>query len=158
MKIRTLIVDDEPLARQRVRDLLKRDADIDVLGECGDGKQALAELRRLKPDLVFLDVQMPLLDGFGVLAGLADAPMPVVIFITAHDRYALKAFEVHALDYLLKPFDRDRFGAALERAKTQVRHGRSSGLDQRLLDLLQSIRDPRPATERLVVKSGGKVS
>jgi two-component system LytT family response regulator len=158
LRIRTLIVDDEPLARQRLRALLEDDPDIDILGECGDGKQALAELRQQRPDLVFLDVQMPVLDGFGVLEELAGAVMPVVIFVTAHDRYALKAFEVHALDYLLKPFDRDRFGAALTRAKTQVHQGRTGALDERLLDLLQSVPSRRALTERLVVKSGGRVT
>src|SRR5262249_29871359 len=114
--LRTLIVDDEPLARQRLRRLLEADPDVAIVGESGDGGQALADLRDLRPDLVFLDVQMPVLDGFGVLQALGDLLPPVVIFVTAHDRYALKAFEVHALDYLLKPFDRGRFTAALERA------------------------------------------
>ncbi len=160
MKIRTLIVDDEPLARQRLRQLLDADPDIAVLGESGDGEQALADVRELRPDLVFLDVQMPLLDGFGVLHGLAEArdvtPLPVVIFVTAHDRYALKAFEVHALDYLLKPFDKTRFTTALARAKTQLRQG-AAALDQRLHDLLQSALGRRHGPERLMVKSGGRI-
>lgn len=156
MNIRTLIVDDEPLARQRLRKLLEADPDIVILGECGDGQEAVAELRRLRPDLVFLDVQMPALDGFGVLHELAGTALPVVIFVTAHDRYALKAFEVHALDYLLKPFDRTRFAAALERAKAQVRQGSASALSERLEELLQSI-DGRPrGPERLIVKSAGR--
>jgi two-component system, LytTR family, response regulator len=158
VKIRTLIVDDEPLARQRLRALLEGDPDIDLLGECGDGKQAVAELRHLRPDLVFLDVQMPVLDGFGVLENLDEAVMPVVIFVTAHDRFALKAFEVHALDYLLKPFDRARFGAALTRAKAQVQQGRTSALDERLRNLLEAVPGRRPGPERLVVKSGGRVT
>jgi two-component system LytT family response regulator len=142
VKIRTLIVDDEPLARQRVRKLLEADSDISILGECSDGKQAVAELRKLRPDLVFLDVQMPVLDGFGVLQSLVGTEMPVVIFVTAHDRYALKAFEVHALDYLLKPFDKARFGAALERAKAQVRQGSAVALGDRLEKLLQTLAPP----------------
>jgi two-component system, LytTR family, response regulator len=161
MKIRTLLVDDEPLARQRLRALLENDADIDILGECGDGKTALAALREHRPDLVFLDVQMPVLDGFGVLAGLCEQGEtipPAVVFVTAHDRYALKAFEVHALDYLLKPFDKARFAAALDRAKTAVRRTQDAGADERLLDLLQTVQNKKPSPERLVVKSGGRIS
>ncbi len=161
MSIRTLIVDDEPLARQRLRTLLENDADIHILGEAGDGRQALADLRQHRPDLVFLDVQMPVMDGFGVLRALGEhgEPAPAaVIFVTAHDRFALKAFEVHALDYLLKPFDRARFAAALERAKTQIRKEQNPALDRRLLDLLQSVcAGGLAAPQRLVVKSAGKV-
>jgi two-component system LytT family response regulator len=157
MKIRTLLVDDEPLARQRLRALLEGDPDIDLVGECGDGRQAVAEVRRLAPELLFLDVQMPLLDGFGVLEALAGTPLPAVIFVTAYDRYALKAFEVNALDYLLKPFDRTRFGAAVQRAKAQVRQSRSGALDERLRDLLQTVQPRRAGPERLIVKSGGRV-
>jgi two-component system LytT family response regulator len=158
VKIRTLIVDDEPLARQRLRALLEADPDIDLVGESGDGKQAVADVRRLRPDLLFLDVQMPVLDGFGVLSALAGAAVPVVVFVTAHDSYALKAFEVHALDYLLKPFDRARFGTALQRAKAQVQQNKAGALDERLLDLLQTVQNRRPVAERLVVKSGGRVT
>jgi two-component system LytT family response regulator len=157
VRIRTLIVDDEPLARQRLRALLGGDPDIDLVGECGDGRQALDEVRRLTPDLLFLDVQMPALDGFGVLEGLAGGALPAVIFVTAHDRYALKAFEVNAVDYLLKPFDRARFSAALQRAKAQVRRARAGALDERLLDLLETVQNRRPGPERLIVKSGGRV-
>jgi two-component system, LytTR family, response regulator len=182
MKIRTLIVDDEPLARQRLRRLLDADPDIAILGECGDGPEAVAALRAQRPDLVFLDVQMPGMDGFGVLQALAgaappsaalpsaarpsaalpnaappNAALPVVIFVTAHDRYALKAFEVHALDYLLKPFDKARFGAAVARAKLQVRQGNAVALNERLHDLLQTLPDRRSRPERLVVKSGGRI-
>ena len=138
MKIRTLIVDDEPLARQRLRALLTPDPDIDLVGECGDGAQAVDALRELRPDLVWLDVQMPALDGFGVLRALDGAVPSAVVFVTAHDRYALKAFEVHALDFLLKPFDKARFAAALARAKSQVRQGKTAELEKRLLALLQS--------------------
>ena len=157
MTIRTLIVDDEPLARQRLRRLLEADPEIAVLGECGDGQQAVADLRELRPDLVFLDVQMPGLDGFGVLQVLGrDAP-PAVVFVTAHDRYALKAFEVHALDYLLKPFDKGRFSAALERAKEQLRQGTSAALNERLQELLRNAPGHHHGPERLMVKSGGRI-
>jgi len=157
VKIRTLIVDDEPLARQRLRGLLEQDADIDLVGECGDGGQAVDAVRQLRPDLMFLDVQMPVLDGFGVIAGLAGSAVPAVIFVTAHDRYALKAFEVHALDYLLKPYDRARFTAALDRAKAQVQREKDPALDRRLLELLQTVRAGRSPGERLVVKTAGRV-
>jgi two-component system LytT family response regulator len=156
VKIRTLIVDDEPLARQRLRRLLEADADIAILGECSDGQTAVTELRDLRPDLVFLDVQMPVLDGFGVIQALAGTALPVVIFVTAHDRYALKAFEVHALDYLLKPFDKARFAAALDRAKAQVRQGSAAALNERLAEMLQSA-PGRRGPERLMVKSGGRI-
>jgi two-component system, LytTR family, response regulator len=173
MRIRTLIVDDEPLARQRLRRLLEADPDIAILGECGDGERAVADLRDLRPDLLFLDVQMPVLDGFGVLQALTETspsagkkepgessndPLPVVIFVTAHDRYALKAFEVHALDYLLKPFDKARFVAALERAKAQVRQGSAAALHERLQELLQAAPVRRAGPERLMVKSGPRIS
>ncbi|MFO0965190.1 MAG: LytTR family DNA-binding domain-containing protein [Gemmataceae bacterium] len=154
MKVRTLIVDDEPLARQRLRALLTTDADVALLGECGDGAEAVTELGRLRPDLVFLDVQMPVLDGFGVLQALGADWAPEVIFVTAHDHYALKAFEVHALDYLLKPFDKARFASALERAKARIRQG--AGLDERVQALLQSVQ-PRSGPERLIVKSAGRI-
>jgi two-component system LytT family response regulator len=157
MKIRTLIVDDEPLARQRLRALLTPDPDIDLVGECGDGAQAVDALRELRPDLVWLDVQMPALDGFGVLRALDGAVPSAVVFVTAHDRYALKAFEVHALDYLLKPFDKARFAAALERAKSQVRQGKTADLEKRLLALLQSS-PPNNFPDRLIVKTGGRIS
>jgi two-component system LytT family response regulator len=158
VRIRTLLVDDEPLARQRLRALLARDDDIDLFGECGDGGQAVAAVQNLHPDLLFLDVQMPVLDGFGVLESLAGMTLPVVVFVTAHDRFALKAFEVHALDYLLKPFDKDRFGITLQRAKAQVALGRTAALENNLRALLQTVHDKRVGPDRLVVKSGGRIS
>ena len=163
VRIRTLVVDDEPLARQRLRTLLAVDPDLELVGECGDGRQAVTAVQELRPDLMFLDVEMPALDGFGVLHSLAGTPLPVVIFVTAYDRYALKAFEVHALDYLLKPFDKARFAAALQRGKAQVRLGQSSGMEQRLLALLQTVEERQPSPQqslpqRLVVKSGGRIN
>lgn len=157
MKIRTLIVDDEPLARQRLRKLLEADPDIDILGECSDGQQAVIDLEAMHPDLVFLDVQMPVLDGFGVVQALAGTAMPAMIFVTAHDRYALKAFEVHAVDYLLKPFDKVRFAAALAHAKAQIRHGSADTLSKKLEELLQTIDARRPAPERMMIKSEGRI-
>ena len=157
MKIRTLIVDDEPLARQRLRKLLEADADIAIVGECADGQRAVADVLELRPDLVFLDVQMPALDGFGVLQALDGHALPVVIFVTAHDRYAVKAFEVHAFDYLLKPFDKARFAAALDRAKTQVRQGNAATISERLQQLLQTVEPRRPGLDRLMIKSSGRI-
>jgi two-component system LytT family response regulator len=153
-----LIADDEPLARQRLRTLLDGEPDIDVIAECSNGEEAVRAVRQQNPDLVFLDVQMPVRDGFGVLEALTPSPLPAVIFVTAHDRYALKAFEVHALDYLLKPFDRERFGKALDRARARLRQNSGHDVDRRLLALLADVRPVRPAVERLIVKSGGKVS
>jgi two-component system, LytTR family, response regulator len=158
--IRVLIVDDEPLARDRVRQLLDGQADIEVIGECGDGTEALEVIRSQQPDVVFLDVQMPELDGFGLLRQLDPAKRPIIIFVTAYDRFALKAFEVHALDYLLKPFDPDRFQLALERARQLTRQRRGGErLDERLTSLLADLHEPpKPkGPDRIAVKSGGRV-
>jgi two-component system LytT family response regulator len=153
---RALIVDDEPLARERIRDLLKTDAEVQVVGECGDGKAAVAAIQEHRPDLLFLDVQMPKLDGFGVLEAIGPDAMPVAIFVTAYDRYALRAFEVHALDYLLKPFDRERFQEAVQRAKGQLQRQKNGSLNERLVALLEDVKQQKPL-ERLVIKSAGKV-
>src|ERR1700694_297985 len=121
MKVRTLIVDDEQLARERLRQLLGAEPEIELVGECSDGDEAVAAIQKQSPDLVFLDVQMPELDGFGVLQAITTEPGPVIVFVTAHDKFALRAFEVHAVDYLLKPFDRERFKKALTRALDRVK-------------------------------------
>jgi two-component system LytT family response regulator len=120
--IRALIVDDEPLARAAIRNMLRHHGDAEIAGECEGGAEAVGAIATLSPSLVFLDVQMPEVDGFGVLQALERRPFPHVIFVTAFDRYAVRAFEVHALDYLLKPFDRDRFDAALDRARQHRQH------------------------------------
>jgi len=140
-KLRALVVDDEPLARTNVTVLLKPDLEIEIVGECGSGMEALAEIRGKRPDLVFLDVQMPECDGFDVMEQLGGEMPPAVIFVTAYDQYALRAFEAGALDYLLKPFDNSRFERALCRAKERISRGRIS---------------PR-RPERLAVKSAGQV-
>jgi two-component system, LytTR family, response regulator len=156
-KIRTLIVDDEPLARERVRLLLERESDIEVIGECGDGAEALEVIPSSRPDLVFLDVQMPELDGFGMLARLEMDRLPAIIFVTAFDQFAVKAFEVHALDYLLKPFDADRLHTALQRARQSIQRQQAGEKDPRLGELLTDLRTaPRPA-DRIAVKSGGRM-
>jgi two-component system LytT family response regulator len=157
MKIRTLIVDDEPLARDRLRQLLEAEPEIQIIGECADGREALATIRGASPDLVFLDVQMPELDGFGVLEALAGQPMPVIVFVTAHDQFALRAFEVHAVDYLLKPFDRDRFQAALRHAMEQARN-KAAGLHaEPQAAVLAQLRPRTKPLDRLAVKSGAHI-
>lgn len=140
-KIRTLIVDDEPLAREGLQTLLDQDAEIEVVGTCADGQSALEAIRALSPDLVFLDIQMPKRDGFGVLAELKPAERPIVVFATAYDQHAIKAFEVCAIDYLLKPFSDARFATALRRAKEEVRKAQTSNLSHQVEQLLEHVRD-----------------
>jgi two-component system LytT family response regulator len=159
LKIRTLIVDDEPLARERIAGLLAEDPDVDVIGECSDGREAVEEIRRLAPDLVFLDVQMSEMDGFAVLNEIGEDRIPAVIFVTAYDQHALKAFEVHALDFLLKPFDRERFTQALSRIKDHLQFATPGVLNQRILHLLEDLKKPQPGyVDRLALKTGGRVS
>ncbi len=157
MNIRTLIVDDEPLARERVKRFLGEESDIEIVGEAADGREAVEKIRTLRPDLVFLDIQIPELDGFGVLEEVGASRLPAVIFITAYDQYALKAFDFHALDYLLKPYDRERFRRALERARAQIAAGKSSDLDERLRALLENFKSGQKHLERLMIKSQGRV-
>jgi two-component system, LytTR family, response regulator len=159
LKIRTIIVDDEALGRERIRTLLASDPEIEIVGECADGKQAISAVENTKPDLIFLDVQMPEVDGFGVIEAIAggSVQMPAVIFVTAHDQYAVRAFEVYALDYLLKSFDRERFQTALSRAKEQLRHSRGSNWNERIAGLLDDLQSRRKYLTRLVVRSGGRI-
>jgi len=139
-KIQAMVVDDEPLARSSLRVLLRRDPEIELVSECGSGKEALREIRARKPELVFLDVQMPECDGFDVLEQLGkDLPLALV-FVTAYDQYALRAFEAGALDYLLKPFDNARFARALERAKERI-----------------ALKDAPRKIERLAIKNAGEI-
>jgi two-component system LytT family response regulator len=156
MRIRLLTVDDEPLARDKIRTMLAGDPEIEIVGECSNGAEAVAAVQRLRPDLMLLDVQMPQVDGFAVLDALKSDYLPLVIFVTAFDHYAIQAFEVHALDYLLKPFDRERFEAAIEHAKTQF-GSRNGHLDQRILSLLKQLEADSNYLERLVVKASGRV-
>jgi two-component system LytT family response regulator len=156
-KLRTLIVDDEPLARDGIRMHLEEQPDVEIIGECADGPAAVEAIRRLEPDLIFLDVQMPGLDGFGVLEKLRDGPVPEVVFVTAYDQFALQAFESHALDYLLKPFDADRFKRSLDRVRTHLRGRRRMMADARLFHLLDDLRNKPRYLERIVVRSGGRI-
>jgi len=155
--IRALIVDDEPLARQRLHRLLQDESDVEIVGECADGGEAVAIIRALSPDLVFLDVQMPVLDGFGVLEALGVDGIPAIIFVTAYDRYALRAFEYNALDYLLKPFDRNRFRKALDRARAHLGSEQGREEARQLLGAVEEYKSEGKALERLVVKASGRV-
>jgi len=156
-KIRTVIVDDEELARDRIQTLLELQPDVEVVGVCTDGPSAVEMIDRTQPDLVFLDVQMPGMDGFEVVENLERTKMPAVVFVTAHDAHALRAFEIHALDFLLKPFDQTRFEKALERARGQLSKTKGTVLDSRLVTLLEELHEERKYSERLIVKSSGRV-
>ncbi|HEY0405619.1 MAG TPA: LytTR family DNA-binding domain-containing protein [Pyrinomonadaceae bacterium] len=165
-KIKTLIVDDEPLARQTLRELLVVDAEIEIIGECSSGLEAVDFIRqREPPDLLFLDIQMPGLNGFEALARIEYERIPAIIFVTAFDQYALKAFEVHALDYLLKPFSDKRFKEALRQAKSNVELREINRLSQSLLALLGERAGGETATvrrtsflTRFMIRSGGRVA
>jgi two-component system LytT family response regulator len=158
MTVRTLIVDDEPLARERIRSLLEEESDIEIVQECGDGKEAAETILRERPDLVFLDVQMPEMTGFEVIEAVGPEQMPTVIFVTAYDQYALHAFEAHALDYILKPFDQERFERALQKARGTIQRQKEGDISERLRSLLEELR-PRPRyVDRLVVRSGARIT
>jgi len=151
--ILAVIVDDEPLGRTVIREMLRRDGEVEIAGECANGQEAIETISNQRPDLVFLDVQMPEMDGFEVLAALDWLPM--VVFVTAYDQYAVRAFEVHAVDYLLKPFDRERFDRALQHAKSRLKLDRNGEINQRILALLE--KPHRKYLERVVIKAHGRV-
>jgi len=152
--IRTLIVDDEPLARKRIADLLAHQADVEIVGECGDGSEAIDAVRESSPELMFLDIQMPEVDGFATLSALEPAELPVIIFVSAYDDYALKAFEAHALDYLLKPFDDERFDAALSRVRHEIAKDRALSLAGKVAKLRTDMK--ARYAERIAIKSSGR--
>jgi two-component system LytT family response regulator len=169
LPIKAVIVDDEALARDAIRLRLKGEPDIEVVGEAADGADAVELLRRIQPDLLFLDVQMPVMDGFEVIESVPSDHLPIVVFVTAYDRYALKAFETHALDYLLKPFTASRFHAAIDRARLEVAKSGDHGTHQRLIELLEERRrargrsgDPNAAGQdylaRLAVKRNQRIA
>ena len=158
MKVRTLIVDDEELARERLHQLLAEQPEIELVGECADGREAVTSIQKQTPDLIFLDIQMPELDGFAVLDALDLEPMPIIVFVTAHDKFALRAFEVHALDYLLKPFDRERFESALRRALEHVKRREQPRESIAEAASLTETPSPTKPLERLAVKSGGRIT
>src|SRR5581483_4352271 len=151
-RIRALVVDDEPLARGMIREMLASDPDVEIVGECSNGREAIEAIDSLNPDLLFLDIQMPEFGGFEVLESIESDRAPYIIFVTAFDQFAVRAFEVHALDYLLKPFDRERFDAAWQRAKAVIGQERSEERDQRILALLEELKTEQKYIERLVVK------
>lgn len=154
MTLRVVVADDEPPARERLRELLAGVPDVQVVGEAPSGTAAVEAVRRLQPDLLLLDVQMPGLDGFGVLEALEPGELPAVVFVTAYDAYALRAFEVHALDYLLKPFDAERLGRALDRVRAARAAEAAAAPDPRLLELLSRLAERRTPFERLLAKRG----
>jgi len=156
MPIRTLIVDDEPLARKRIALLLESESDIKIVGQCGDGKSAARAIKSKAPDLVFLDIQLPEMDGFEIIESIPASRLPLIIFVTAYDQFALKAFKVHAVDYLLKPVDGELLAEALDHARDQV-HFSDQGQRGRLAELLRDLDSHRGRTNRIVLKSDGEV-
>jgi len=154
--MKTLIVDDEPLALEGLRLLLSRDTEVSAIREARDGREAVAAIRECRPDLVFLDVQMPEMDGFAVVRAIGGESMPAVIFVTAHDQYAIQAFEINALDYLLKPVIEERFVKALARAKDRIRSNVAADSSRQIIGLLETIAAPQNYLKRLAVRSAGK--
>ncbi len=152
-----IIVDDESLARAMLRTMLAEHNDISIVAECATGQTAVKAIATHAPDLVFLDIQMPELDGFGVLRKLGRSRIPHIVFVTAFDQYALQAFEFHALDYLLKPFDKERFERTLEHARRQILNHRRTDVDERILALLAGRDRPAEYLDRIFVKSDGRV-
>jgi two-component system, LytTR family, response regulator len=156
MKFTALIVDDEPLARRSIRKLLKAFPDFTVAGECGDGASAITAIREHRPDLLFLDVQMPELDGFQVMREVSRDALPVTIFVTAYDRYAMQAFEAHALDYLLKPFSEERFRDAMEHARRTLALGKQQAPTRQLAALLEQLSRKNDYLERVSIPQKGR--
>jgi two-component system, LytTR family, response regulator len=155
--IRTLIIDDVQLARERLKRCLTDHSDVEIVGECENGEQAVKAIRALSPDLIFLDVQMPALDGFGVLEALKTERVPVVVFVTAYNEYAIQAFEVNALDYLLKPVDCERLGKAVQRAKVHLAQpAQVDDLDSRFRAMLEDIKSGSKFLKRLTIKLTGR--
>lgn len=156
MSLRTLIVDDEPLARERIASLLENEPDVTIIGECGDGKSAARAIKRKSPDIVFLDIQLPEMDGFAVLESLGSVHLPAIIFVTAYDQFALKAFRVHALDYLLKPIDGARLSETLHRVRETAPY-RDESLRRRMVEFLRDLDGQRSISNRVVVKIEGEM-
>lgn len=156
--IRALIVDDEQLACRRLADLLASHSDIRIVAECANGADAIAAIARHRPDLVFLDIQMPEIGGFDVVATVGADRMPVVVFVTAYDQYAVKAFDIHAIDYLLKPYDPDRFRRALDRARAEIARRKSGSPARSLTPLITSLHSDGKLTDRIAVKSANRIT
>ena len=169
-KIRAIIADDELLARKALKAMLRGDPEMEVVSECHNGMEAVTAIRQQSPDIVFLDIQMPEMDGFQVIEEIGAGRMPITVFVTAYDKHALRAFEAHALDYLLKPFDHDRFNTALQRAKTFVRQQKLGEINESLFAVLKDLKPKRnelpsetdqrihkEPIDRVVLKSGGRI-
>ena len=158
-RIRTVVADDEPVARARLLSLLGEERDVEVVGECGNGIEAARAIEHACPDLLFLDVQMPEVNGVELARSLGSDRLPAVVFVTAYDNYALEAFEIRALDYLLKPFSAERFRSALARAREHLAQRRATTIGRQVIDLLPGYRQrpEAPVRDRLVVKSGGRI-
>lgn len=156
--IRAIIADDEPLAREKVQLFAQGEKDIEIVDICANGHEALSSYQRYKPDLIFLDIQMPEMNGFDFLSRINASPLPGIIFITAYDEFALRAFEFHALDYLLKPYDRERFKKAVEHARLSLQsNSRPDITEEQIKALLTSMKQPAAVLDRLIVKTGGRV-
>lgn len=156
--IRTIIIDDEPLARTRIKTLLREHDGFDIVAECGDGASAIESIEKHRPDLIFLDVQMPECSGLEVLEALDEDVRPLVVFVTAYDAYAVRAFEFHALDYLLKPLDRERFNDAVKRIRQSVDRNDLEVLNRKLSQLIESSQKERRFLNRVIIKASGRVT
>ena len=156
-KLTVVIADDEPLARERLMSLLAEEPDIDVAAQCRDGEEAARAIADRRPDIVLLDIDMPRMDGFQVINAIGVERMPLVIFVTAYDQHATRAFDVRALDYLLKPFDRERFAAAIQRARTRVEGDTDGEVGRHLVALMKDLKKEPSKGDRLIVKSGGRL-
>ncbi|MGB9181405.1 MAG: response regulator [Pyrinomonadaceae bacterium] len=162
-KIRVLVVDDEPIARRGLRLYLRDEPDVEIIGECANGRAAVAAIRERQPDLIFLDVQMPLMDGFGVVEEVGAERSPVIVFVTAYDEHALRAFEAGALDYLLKPFHQDRLKKTLARVRGYINHPNRDEYTHQLIALLQDLKsrelskDQPKRLERVAIKESGRL-
>jgi len=159
-KIRVLVVDDEPLARRGIRQLLDSETDFEIVGECKNGREAVSALEKLSPELIFLDIQMPLLDGFSFIKKVGAENLPAIVFVTAYDEHAIHAFETGALDYLLKPVDPLRFQKTLERVREQIKNKQPRELEQKLSALLENLKLPESEKylERIAIKENGRVT
>ena len=163
-KIRVLIVDDEPLARRGIRQLLETEKDFEIAGEAGNGREAISVLHKLKPDLVFLDIQMPLLDGFSFVEKVGAENLPAIVFVTAYDEHAIHAFEINALDYLLKPIDPERFVKTLNRVRESIKDAQTKEFEGKLTTLFKSLESEKAKgeqetyLERIAVKEAERIT
>ncbi|HKJ34092.1 MAG TPA: LytTR family DNA-binding domain-containing protein [Balneolales bacterium] len=157
MMYNVLIVDDESHARERLKKYIKSDSELKVAGECSNGVEAVESISKQQPDIVFLDVQMPKMDGLGVIETVGAENMPVVIFVTAYDRFAIQAFKVNAMDYVLKPVAKDRFIESINRAKNSIQNRKNGELNRRLLNLLEEMKPQKQYIDRIMVKSSDRM-